>query len=381
MVYNGIDGSVLLVTQKFFDDEGNPVLARAGYPQVRLVDVDKQLLSSVTASPTVVPGEWTANVSIPNMSLLSKTELRVNWRIITSDSTKITHSDAVLVEPKVDTRVSDVVGIFGDQRVSFTLPMYFGAGDTGSFQIYGNNVPILDNPMDLMSTRVQRTTSIDKTVFMIPFTVPQAQLSAYLLKTDIIPKSVAQPRTYTYKMWAVTPQIMLAMTFLEDFLNKSRVEQVIPELQFTPGDLVSYLERGLYLFNTVGNTPSWFNGTNMQGILFDAWVTCSCYYALGAQLMAEGSLAFDFSGQGISLNVDRTPQLEAALGRIESAINDRIVPLKKQLAKQGVLSGDGSVGSGSINNPSNIGTLSMLNAVTTRIRGGRGGGFGLISRW
>jgi hypothetical protein len=120
------------------------------------------------------------------------------------------------------------------------------------------------------------------------------------------------------------------------------------------------------LFNTVAQ-PAYFNGLNMQGILFDAWVNCSCYYALGAQIMAEGSLAFDFSGQGISLNVDRTPQLESALGRIESYISDRVVPLKKQLFKSGVNSGDGSQGRTGLNNPSNVGVLNMINAPTTRL--------------
>lgn len=381
MVYNGIDGSVLVVTQKFFDDDGQPVLPAQGYPMVRLVDLDKQLLSSVVASPTVNPGEWSANVSVPNLSLAEKTEFRANWRVLTTDRQKITHSDAVILEPKVDTRISDVVGMFGDQKVAFTLPLYFGPRDVGSYQLYGKNAPLLAVPVDLHGTSVQLTTAVDRTHVMIPFTVPEPSLSAYLLKTDIIPYGQGMPRTYTYKMWALTPQIMLGMTFLEDFLNKSRVEQVIPELRYTSGDLISYLERGLYLFNTVGNVPSWFTGLNMQGVLFDAHITCACYYALGAQLMAEGSLAFDFSGQGISLNVDRTPQLEAALGRIESVINERITTLKKQLSKQGILSGDGSVGAGKMSNPSNIGTLSMINAVTTRIRGGRGGGFGQIARW
>lgn len=376
MVYTGIDGTVLAVTQYFLDDNDDPIMCRPGYPQVRLVDSENALLSSVVASPTANPGEWTANVSVPNLALLTKTEFRLNWRIVSSDGTRITHSDAALLEPKVDSRVSDIVGIFGDQKVTFTLPVYFGPGDVGSYQIYGNNKAVLPIPMDLHSPQVKSVASIERTNFTIPFTIPNASLAAYLLRIDVVPQGTGQPRTYTFKMWAVTPQIMLGMTFLEDFLNKSRVEQVIPELQYTSGDLVAYLERGLYMFNMLGNTPSWFNGTNMQGILFDAWVTCASYYALGAQIMAEGSLAFDFSGQGVSLNIDRTPSLEGALGRIESAINERLIPLKKQLAKQGVLSGDGSVGRGSINNPSNVGTLSMLNAATTRIRGGRGG-FGI----
>jgi hypothetical protein len=159
------------------------------------------------------------------------------------------------------------------------------------------------------------------------------------------------------------------MSFLEDFLNKSKIEQVIPELAYTDGDLINYLERGLNLFNMIGGEVTGFTGTNMQGVLFDAWVTCASYYALGAQLMAEGSLAFDFSGQGVSLNVDRTPQLDSALGRIEGLFDSRILPMKKSLWKQGYISGDGSQGRGLMHNSSNIGTLGITNAATTRIRG------------
>jgi hypothetical protein len=107
----------------------------------------------------------------------------------------------------------------------------------------------------------------------------------------------------------------------------------------------------------------------MQGPILDCWIICASYWALGAQLMAEGSLAFDFGGQGITLNVDRTPQLEAALGRIEARIQDTVVPFKKALAAQGVMSGDGSQGSGSMRNPYNLGTLSLINAATTRVSG------------
>lgn len=368
-VYNAIDGTVLAVTQEFLDDNDQPIPTIPGYPQVRLRDQDKVLLSSVIASPSVQPGEWTANLSIPNLGIKDKTELRIIWLFRDPDGNKYKVTDSLIVEPKVDSRISDIVAVLGDMRFTFVLPAYFGKQDVGSYQIYSGNMPLLATDGDLTNVNVaQITRLVDTTSVSVLLNVAQASLAAYLLRVKVTPDG-GQERSYSYKMWVVTPQIMLGMADLENFLNKSRVEQVIPELAYTPGDLVNYLERGLYLFNQVGNFPSWFTGLNMQGPLYDSWIICSCYYALGAQLLAEGSLSFDFSGQGISLNVDRTPQLEAALGRIESAITDRVVPLKKWLAKQGTLSGDGSVGKGNMNNPQNIGTLGMINAATTRIRG------------
>ena len=370
MSYNAVDGTVLNVQQKFLDeDTGQPLMARSGYPQVRLIDADKNMLSSVVASPSAQPGEWLANLSIPNLGISERTELRLVWRFLTTSGEKIIERDAVLVEPKVDTRISDIVAVFGDQKFSLTLPLFFGGTDTGTYQIYHENTPLLAEPADLANPSLQRVTSVDRTNFTIPLVVPAASLQAYLVRVDIMPAGIGNRRTFTYKLWAVTPQIMMGMSFLEDFLNKAKIENTIPELQYTDGDLINYLQRGLNLFNMAGGQPTGFTGTNMQGVLFDAWVTCASYYALGAQLMAEGALAFDFSGQGISLNVDRTPQLDSALGRIESTIDSRILPLKKNLNQQGIIRGDGSIGRTALRNSNSLGTLGLTNATTTRIHG------------
>jgi hypothetical protein len=367
-VHNGTDGAVLAVTKYFLDENDQPIKARPGYPMVRLRDADKTLLSSVVASPTQNPGEWSANVSVPNMGLLDKTELRLVWIFRTVADEKIQETDAVILEPKVDNRVSDIVATFGDQKFGLVLPQFLADNDTARWQLFANNVPMLSQPADLNDAAYQKTTTVDRSHFMLPLIVPQAALQANLLMVKITPAGSFQEKTLTFKVWAITPQIALAMSFLNDFLDKSHIAQVIPELRYNDGDLITYLERGLNLFNMV-QQPSYFNGTNMQGVIFDAWVTCASYYALGSQLLAEGSLAFDFSGQGVSLNVDRTPQLESALGRIEGAINDRVVPLKKYLAKQGVMSGDGSIGSKNMNNPSNMGILEITNSPTTRVHG------------
>jgi len=364
MIYNAVDGTVLSASQEFLDDADVPLIAAAGYPKVRLYDDSKAVLSLSTASPSATPGVWVANVSIPTMGVSTKQELRLVWVFHTPQGDKFRETSAVIVEPKTEYRESDVIALWGDATFTLVLPTHFAAADTGTYQIYFNNEPILSTPGDINSSNAI-TRTVDMNSILLPLVFPQPSLQAALLKVDVTPQG-GTSRSFVYKMWTITPQILLAMNFLEDFLNKSRIENTIPELQYTSGDLVSYLERGLYLFNGVGQPSSW-NGMNMQGVLLDGWLTCSCYYALSAQLLAEGSLSFDFSGQGISLNVDRTPQLDAALGRIESAISDKVVPMKAKLAVQGLRSGDGSIGSKNLNVASSKGTLGLINAPTTRL--------------
>jgi hypothetical protein len=368
MIYRATEGTVLSTRQELLDDNDEPIKCKAGYPKVALLDTDKQVLSSILANPGQVPGDWFANISIPNMSLSASGEFTVRWRAVDVQGQKYTIKDAVIVEPQIDSRETDVVALFGDLTVAFVLPTTLLSTDVATYQIYADNVPILAEPVNIQDTpQVQVDKSgVETTRVTIPLVVPKPSLFSSLLKVDVVRVGVAVPQTYLYKLWALTPQVFVTMTHLEDFLNKSRIDNVIPELRYTTGDLIGYLERGLNYFNMI-EKPTFFNGMNMQGVLFDAHLICSSYYALSAQLMAEGSLAFDFSGQGISLNVDRTPALEGALGRIESQIDSRIIPLKKELVKNGLTGGDGSIGGGNMNNVYAKGLLSVMNAATTRI--------------
>lgn len=367
MIYRAIEGTVLSTSQEFLDDQDQPLSCKPGYPKAALVDAAELVISSVIATPGPIPGQWFASLAIPNLGLSANTELTVRWRVVTLSGEKITVKDAVIIEPKSDSRETDIVALFGDLKVSFVLPTTLNVGDIATYQIYSNNVATLVAPMDFTDASVNVDASgIDNLRVTIPLAIPSASLYSSLLKVDVTRIAGGIPQSFIYKLWALTPQLFLMMTHLEDFLNKSRIENTIPELRYTTGDLVGYLQRGLDLFNMI-EKPTYFTGMNMQGVLFDAHLICSQYYALSAQLLAEGSLAFDFSGQGISLNVDRTPQLESALGRMEALMDSRIVPLKKELIKNGITGGDGSIGASNMNNPQAKGMLSVMNAATTRI--------------
>jgi hypothetical protein len=380
MIYNAVDGSVFEANHEFLDDESDsPLVPKPGYPKVRLLDKDKNLLFSGLGVPDVTPGNWKASVAVPTIGNTDRLELIVEWRFWESNGQKTKVTEAVLVDPKTEPRVSNIVVLQGKSKFKFSLPIPYRQGvDEGFLQLYLNNSPVLNPPIDLGDSQaVEVVTLSDKASFKCGVPPVNPSLKPYLLDLTIT-RSSGEDVDFTYMWWLVTPQIVLATNALEEFLNKARIEEVIPSLQYVDGDLVHYLERGLYLFNTVGSTTA-FTGTNMQGILYEAWLTCSCYYALCAQLIAEGSLAFDFSGQGVSLNVDRTPQLEAALGRIERHIADQIAPLKKKMVQQGFLTGDGSAGAGPLRNSMSIGRLGMINSPTTRV-GGYGGGLFLGRR-
>ncbi len=376
------EGSTVAVSAEFLDDDDTVLMPRTGWPKVLLQDQTGDTLFSTVAAPDVqTPGAYTANVVLPILNLTAKQELFVRWRFVSTDGDKYTFREKLVVTPVVERRDTDIVFMEDEPDFAFVLPIHFDPakpGHSGSIRIYADNTPVVSG-IPLAAPDVSMDSGLDRTMVYVPMP-PQVlapRLESYMVRVRA--STGRRPVSYTYKMWCMTPTMAKAMTFVEDYLNKARVENVIPQLEYTAGDLMGYLERGLYMFNRLVHTTG-FTGTNMQGMLFDAWTVCACYWGISSQLIAEGQLSFDFSGQGVSLNVDRTPQLEAALGRIESDIDNRIVPFKKEIVKQGVTGGDGSNGNTAMRNSRSFAKLALTNMPTTRINGLPLGAHGRVFR-
>lgn len=392
-VHKCIEGETLSIIELFLDDDDQPVHPdedSAG-PIVRLYDAgdnSKSIIAEVYASvDPSEPGAWRADLPIPKMGLRDTVQLRCVWRMVSDEGDRYRATNVIQVSPQSDERVGDIVAIYGrDAQLSITLPFEFvpgrkkkpadtlkgtpakpaRPGDMLTFSLYRNNVPLMENlPWNDPSIALERYS--DQTLAKIPNVGGAPKLEPLLLLVEHAKRGAFTPTQYTFKVWTVTPQILVAANSLEQFINKARVQNVIPELDYTQSDLLEYLSRGLNLFNSFPPQLTAFTGTNMQGLIFDGWLQCSAYYALAAQLQAEGALAFDFSGQEVQFNIDRTPSIEAALSRVESALNDHVKPTKKLLARAGVNSGDGSQGGRIIDGSCNLGFLSVTNAPTTRL--------------
>lgn len=393
------EGQTVSLYEQFLDEFDEPVYPSesTGAPRVRLYDLEKAIIAEVIASvdPTEI-GQWRADIPIPFMELDDSIDLMARWTLISQDGERYTAKTKVSVEPARQTTDEDLIILVGrDAKMQFTLPFKFNApvqeqkadkvnriaarpgkpGDSLSFSLYWNNDPIYEN-LEWSNSAVQLEVMANRTQAVIPAVVGQPQMAPLtLLVSHRKPKQMT-PIIYTFKVWAITPSILKACSHLEDFVNKAKLDNVIPELQYRQSDLLECLHRGLNYFNGLQPNITNFTGTNMQGPILSAWLTCSTYFVLGAQVQAEGALAFDFGGQSVSLNIDRTPALESALGRIDSEIENQVKPFKKLLGRAGVLGGDGSQGGRLIDGSRALGTLGLTNAPTTRIPwAGRGGWF------
>ncbi len=362
-------GTIATIIETFFDDFEVPLIPKTS-PIVTLYDTDKTQIYQTTALIGTLPGEWSADLAIPKMDNMDSVQLKAVWRFKDDDGIRHRVITPIVVEPAIDIRPSDCVALYGDLNFSITVPYLASNGDTMNpkcnYTLYSDNDLLFDYAAD--NSAINYMQHLSSTDLQFPLTVSYAKMQPRMLLARRTLSGRLSPEMYTFKLWVVTPQVLNAASLVESYINKSRIANVIPELQYATSDLLQALKAGLDIYNSFPPYGTSFDGTNMQGVLLESWLICSAYQLLNMQYMAEGSLAFDFSGQSVSLNIDRTQYIESMLGRLQEEIENTVKPAKKLVVKAGIVGGDGSAGAKLGGYGKNFGLTSLINAPTTRLR-------------
>lgn len=360
-----IEGTNVSVEAKFFTLDGDPAYPRtdSSVPEVYLVDENDNnaIIAKVYgyAADAGKVGCWLAELAVPELGLDDDVSLTLLW-LFDAEDREYSYKEEFIVEPAVQHRVTDIVCDFikGENLKPYViLPAQIPVESLDISIFDGNKLVYQASGLTDPDLFINHRCASNKTYFELSFIYSVTALKPLTFRY----RDLRTGRSDTLGFWVVSPQVLTTTRMVEDFINKARLQNTIPELEYTQADLVQYVFRGLALFNQRPPALTYFTGMNMQGILLDAHVICSCYYALAAQLQAEGALAFDFGGQSVSFNVDRSPSIEAALGRIEGQIDNQVAQTKRLLGKKGIFSGDGSIGGGFIDGSNNFGRLKLSN--------------------
>ena len=381
-----VEGGYQQLTESFLTVDGDPINPDefGQGPLVIATTADGDIIFEQSAVPDAIPGRWVVDMAFPEMGLVDEITVTVAW-VFDTESGRHVARQQVIVEPVRQHRVSDTVIVMEgpEETVTFNVvvPWPVRAGDTVKFTLSLNN-EIVARYSSTDSDVVAKATYSDRAEYELPITGLPPRLEPYSLLITLTPGNAASGtsrRTDMRKVWPVTQQVMVAASMVADFIDKARLENVIPELEYVESDLVLYLYRGLATFNSLPPRATNFFGTNMQGPLLEHWVTCACIHALSAQFLAESSLAFDLSGQTVSLNMDRSPGIESALGRLQDVLNSIVLPYRKLLGKAGAVTGDGSIGGRVLDGAQKFGVLGVTTSPTTRL--GAGSMYGQSRVW
>lgn len=171
------------------------------------------------------------------------------------------------------------------------------------------------------------------------------------------------------ELFIVNPVILDAVREVERAINRAYTDTGInPGTTFEPKDIIPYLRMGRDQFNAA-ITPTDITMINAIGPFKYFWIGYSIVQAARAQYINEGMKAFDFQGQRTQLTVDRTQYWQSLADAQESQLDEQIKAFKTNLAKRGIIDGDGS---NLALRPGAIGSIGITLHGASPFRGGAG---------
>ncbi len=179
----------------------------------------------------------------------------------------------------------------------------------------------------------------------------------------------------TSRLFMVNTSILDVVREVQSFINRAYTDGGIqPGTTFRTADVMEYLRVGRDQFNAQA-TPTNFTMTNARGAFRWFWVMYSSAAACRAQYLAEGMKAFNYSGQEVQLDIDRTQYWDTMAQNLEQQAADQVHNFKMALAKRGNISGDGSSTAVQANG---VGAIGITIHAASPLRGSYYGLFGSL---
>jgi hypothetical protein len=304
---------------------------------------DYQTISVATGKR--VEAQAVINAPSNTLPTLEGQSYQLRWTLTINGQAYYTFENIAITGPAtVPIGVEDVIEMADNS--AFTVYMVTeDPWDTVTVDVYDENTKIVvDAPT---SNPVQTADGWQYTCQFIPD--PNNPMVARLESYTVIWKTsnVARPgyvERQTGRLFLVNASIMQAVTDMRTVISKAETTILgTRDILFTESLLLAYLRRGKDAFNVAYGMFTAFDMSNAQGPVREYWMRYAEVYALRAQFLAEGEKVFNFSGQAIQLDSDRTSYYQQLADNIEQRISEECKMVKQNLIKKGILGGDGNL--------------------------------------
>lgn len=288
--------------------------------------------------------EGSAVISTPSdlLPTLSGQNYQVRWKLQVNGQTYYSSEVLRVTAPNtVPEGTEDVVELEGnDIPVAVVLDAPY---EHVQFEVYDQNVKVVNV---IVAGAGERTADGWFYGAVIQAINLPAKLDAYtIVWTYFNSNSSDFKARQTGRIFVVNPSILQAVDDMRVLINKSRSTIAhAPDLLFTTPLLMSYLRRGRDAFNGAYGVLTGFTMINAQGSIREFWLKFSEVMAMRSQYLAEGEKVFNFSGQAISLDVDRTQYYAQLADNWQSILDNEAKPYKQGLITKGIIGGDGNLG-------------------------------------
>lgn len=328
----------------FYEDAGHSIpvipIDSAKYPNYSIYDCNNELVQTGVGIAEITPGRYRAELILAFDAPLSndKTRWSIEWSIISTDNRQIDFIEEFDVKDTVitasETREQKFITLIGNPyRTLLRLPEQPYEVALDVFKVGNFSVKVIDNMTTAMVNGIQLSPNGDSMVYYYDIA---AALINQCTNFDIIWKtrnSVAEPQEFIYQnLTVITPKILMLITCLRMLIDKLQKRMGIVQA-YEDSDIVEYLARGAELVNAHYPT-TYFGFQTIPGALTVHHLLYSGWYALQAQGLLSTELAFNFSGQTVTLDYDQSGGLADIAGRWQEFLNTTLSPAKMSLVRR-----------------------------------------------
>lgn len=327
------------------------------YPQYTIFNPEGTPLQTGTGTQ-FEPGNWRINFLVPKDAKLSYfnqqpqtyndkgqgapltadvTRYRIEWTMVTAENFQIQYVEEF-----------DVRDVAVTQSQSRELKYLALAGDAVTILTRTTVIPYNANVRVILRGNDANPVFTASFNSLLPGTVPQSIQVAkdgdsYVLYTVLAGGTLAcntgyvilwqiqetqfeTPTTEFQPLVSITPSVLPMITSLRMLIDK--FQKRLGRVQaYEDSDLLEYLSRGVNMVNlsypTTGYTVS-----NMPDDLLTLALLAAGWWGLKAQAILENDMAFNFSGQSVTLSVDRQAGLDSSAASMMEFFNAQIGPAK-----------------------------------------------------
>jgi hypothetical protein len=329
----------------FRNDNGSPLMVAAP-PRFSVFDFNNALvLSGVGAQDPINTARWTGQFTIPSDAPVTVKDQRYSivWTVTdtTGNSFKDRYSFSVRSADDFDIQFFDT-----DERLALAQKAFSDYLILPSNLILSSlSLQVLDLKDNVLfeATNISTAPSADNgrvaryqynsVTPVTALSVPQYNCAPYKVVWTYVVDGVEEQSIHF--LYAISPKVATFIHNLRMMIDKARNQSYNPALTFFDTDLIRYLNLGLSQFNSMKPQAFRFNMRDLPPEMEYPVLQCAAYNGLRAQLLAEGQAAFNFGGQSVTLDVDRTASIESEIGRLQSYIDQEIPGIKRRHVRSG----------------------------------------------
>ena len=311
--------------QLFLDETGDPLIPvdPSLYPSVAIVSPSEEIIQQGVGTP-LGDGRYRYNWFVPGDAELSSFDnsWRIDWFFLTSGGRQVAKTSSFAI-------IDNVVAT-AEERAYTNL-----TENNTSERLF---LKLSREPSEV-SVTLMNISGITESytpikVVMDGYTTYYADTSdlgigKYIASWKVRETPVSPAQTFIQQIRVPENQFWFMQPSLRMLIDKVQKKEGHVQA-YSDSDMYEYFLRGLDIVNQANPISGWTFGSVPVIGGFDSYlIAAAAWWGLQAQFLAEGELKFDFTGQTVTLNVDRTATYADAIARLGEYLKTELPRTKR----------------------------------------------------